>query len=87
MNNQRPYYSTEVYLGELQSTLRTMETSSWNTLRRNYGKGVGTYDSYDEYLSDIEDIKRAIETTSLQVTTFAQMDENNKKFNEQFSNK
>jgi hypothetical protein len=86
MNIQKPYYANEVYLGELQSTLRTMENGHWNTLRRNYGKGVGGYENYDEYLSDIEDIKRAIETSELQVRAFAQMDENNKKFNEQFSN-
>ncbi len=31
---------------------------------------------------DTTTIKRAIETTSLQVSAFAQMDENNKKFNQ-----
>jgi hypothetical protein len=86
MNTQKPYYSNEVYLEELQSVLRKMENGPWNTLRRNFGKGVGGYENYDEYLSDIVDIKRAIETSELQVRAFAQMDENNKKFNEQFSN-
>ena len=60
MNNQRPYYATEAYLQELQSTLRIMES-------------IGR---------DTTTIKRAIETTSLQVSTFAQMDENNKNFNQ-----
>jgi len=87
MNTQKPYWANEVYLEELQSTLRKMETSSWTTLRRNYGKGVGTYDSYDEYLSDIEDIKRMISKVELEVRVFAQQDENNRKFQEQFINK
>jgi hypothetical protein len=87
MNTQKPYWANEVYLGELQSTLRTMENGSWNRLRRNYGKGVGGYESYNEYLSEIEDIKRAISKVELEVRAFAQMDTNNQKFNEQFSNK
>jgi len=60
MNIQKPYYSTEAHLEELQTILKQMESINMDT----------TY------------IKRAIETTSLQVTVFAQMDENNKKFNQ-----
>jgi len=86
MNTQKPYWANEVYLGELKSTLRTMENGSWNRLRRNYGKGVGSYETYNEYLSEIEDIKRMISKVELEVRAFAQQDANNKKFNEQFSN-
>lgn len=62
---EKPYYATEAYLEELQSTLTKMESIGMDTTN----------------------IKRAIETSSLQVTAFAQMDENNRKFQEQFSNK
>jgi hypothetical protein len=67
MNTQKPYWANEVYLGELKSTLRTMENGSWNRLRRNYGKGVGSYETYNEYLSEIEDIKRMISKVELEV--------------------
>jgi hypothetical protein len=65
MNTQKPYYSTQSHLDELQTILKQMESINMDTTK----------------------IKRDIETSSLQVTAFAQMDENNKKFNEQFSNK
>ena len=62
---EKPYYSTQAHLDELQIILKQMESINMDTTR----------------------VKRMIETTSLQVSAFAQMDENNKKFNEQFINK
>jgi hypothetical protein len=72
MNTQKPYWANEVYLGELKSTLRTMENGSWNRLRRNYGKGVGSYETYNEYLSEIEDIKRMISKVELDNIYFSE---------------
>ena len=65
MNKQKPYYSTEVYLEQLQTTLKQMESICMDTTH----------------------IKREIETSSLQVKAFAQMDENNKKFNQSLKTK
>jgi hypothetical protein len=60
MNNQKPYYSTEAHLEELQTILKQMESINMDTTH----------------------IKRMIETSELQVRAFAQMDDNNKKFNQ-----
>ena len=84
--NTKPYWANEVYLEEITKVYngysKYQNDEAWKGLTQ--WKGVTGFESKDDYLQFLTELKSMIEKVTLEIKVTNQMEENNKKFNESF---